>query len=139
MGTKYIIRCYIRDNECLITGLQTESRLEIAHIIPRRYYTDVSNLSLLQPLINCEHYHHQWARKGYPSKITDTEHEIFLGVCNIDTVQNVITLRADLSLTWETFDFCVDPNVSYTEDPAALTLDLTIVVCLEKLPRHFIC
>ena len=119
--------------------MQTESRLEIAHIVPRRYYTDVSNLSLPQPLINCEHDRYQWARKGYQSKITEIEGKVWLGKHKIDTLQNVITLRADLSLTWDTFDFCVDPNVSDTDGPTDLTPGLTVAICLEKLPRHFIC
>jgi len=100
--------------------MQTESRLEVAHIIPRSYYAEVRNLFLLQPLINSGYYCYQWIRKEYPSKITDTGEPRFgpdlgLGEHNMDTIQNVITLRTDLSLTWESFDFCVDPAVSFTD------------------------
>ncbi len=96
--------------------MQTESRLKVAHILPRSYYAEVSNLFLLQPLINSGYYCYQWIRKEYPSKITDTEEPCFgLGEHKMDTIQNVITLRTDLSLTWESFDFCVDPAVSFTD------------------------
>jgi hypothetical protein len=76
------------------------------HMIPRcADYTDSLSLFLISTL--------QWVRKGYPSKISDTADQVFMGgAIKIDSVQNVITLRSDLHDAWDNYEFGVDPNVS---------------------------
>ncbi|KIM47203.1 hypothetical protein M413DRAFT_271094 [Hebeloma cylindrosporum] len=84
-----------RDGRCLITGLQTPNRLKVAHIFPREHEAE-------------------WVRKGYPSKIADAADEAWIGgTSKIDSVQNVITLRSDLSDAWDNYEFGVDPNNHY--------------------------
>jgi len=94
---RYRNRGLARDGKCLITGLQTQtySRLKVAHIFPRAHGDE-------------------WIRKGYPSKITDTTDEAYIGGrTKIDSLQNVITMRSDLHDAWGNYEFGVDPNNDY--------------------------
>ena len=106
----YRNRGLARDGQCLITGLQSEttSRLEVTHIFPKAHDDEVN-------LLRC-HIHirllSQWKSKGYPSKITDRANDAAVGgPLKIDSIQNVITLRGDLSNAWVNYEFGVDPKV----------------------------
>jgi len=108
-----MIRGYVRDRKCLISGIIPPHILKVAHIFPRSHYTEVRHLFLLLPLLIVLSRRYQWIRRGYPSKITDTADEASVGgPLKIDSVQNVITLRVDLQLVWEEFQIGVEPNVS---------------------------
>jgi hypothetical protein len=66
-------------------------------------------------LIDLEHCHNQWAQRGFPDMITDMADEgIIGGSLKIDSLQNMITLQADLHAAWDNYKFGVDQNISPT-------------------------
>ena len=54
----------------------------------------------------------QWVDKGYPGHITDPApvNEVG-GRTRIDSIQNVLLLRADLHNAWDNYKFAVNPDV----------------------------
>jgi hypothetical protein len=54
----------------------------------------------------------QWVDKGYPNLITDPAPLLSLGGSSkIDSVQNVILIRADLQRGWDNYSLAVNPDV----------------------------
>ena len=97
----YHTRGHARDGKCLIPGLRTQtySHLKVVHIFLRAHDVEVSSPLICgyRILIELIPTPPQWIRKGYPSEITDTADEAYVGGwTKIDSVQNVITMRSDL-------------------------------------------
>lgn len=65
----------------------------------------------------------QWVEKGYQNLITDPAPLLSLGGSSkIDSVQNVILIRADLQRGWDGYSLAVNPDVSIFNFYTVLTL-----------------
>ncbi|KAF8738560.1 hypothetical protein AX14_011042 [Amanita brunnescens Koide BX004] len=78
---------------------RTLSRFEAAHIFPRAHLDE-------------------WVEKGYQNLITDPAPLLSLGGSSkIDSVQNVILIRADLQRGWDGYSLAVNPDRGYVVIP----------------------
>ena len=65
----------------------------------------------------------QWVDKGYQNLITDPAPLLSLGGSSkIDSVQNVILIRADLQRGWDSYSLSVNPDVCISNFYAVLIL-----------------
>ncbi|CAL1712094.1 unnamed protein product [Somion occarium] len=91
----YCERTLVRDGMCLLSGQKgygRHTRLDAAHIFPRGHDVD-------------------WYSKGFQSLITDKAPLSEIGgPSKIDSLQNLISLKADLHKAWDNYEVGVNPD-----------------------------